>query len=148
MIFQRTNSRRPGAARRSGVAIVETAVVLPIVLVFILGALDFAHVMYANGTVSEAARAGARYAIVHGSMAATPSGPTANDANVASTAQSYALALDPTQLTVTSSWGNGNNFAGSPVTVTATYNCYLSVGKLVGLGTITVQGTTTMIITH
>jgi Flp pilus assembly protein TadG len=79
----------------------ELAMVLPIVLVFILGSIDFAEAMYAYGTVSEAARTGARYAMVHGSMASSPVGPAANDATVESVVRSNALALNPSALTVT-----------------------------------------------
>jgi Flp pilus assembly protein TadG len=127
---------------------VELALILPVFLVFILGIIDFAQIMYAYGTVSEAARVGARYAMVNGSRAASPVGPTANDANVASVVKQYAPALDPSRLTITSSWGSGNNQANSPVTVTVTYSCQLTVGHLVGLGNFSVQGSTTMLITH
>jgi Flp pilus assembly protein TadG len=128
--------------------VTELAVVCPVVLSMLLGTLDFAQVMYAHGTVAEAARAGARYAIVHGSRSSSPVGPSANDSTVQSVVKSYALALNPSRLNVTSSWGNGNNDASSTVTVTATYTCYLSIAKLVGLSTVTVKGTTTMRITN
>jgi Flp pilus assembly protein TadG len=124
------------------------AIVLPIILVFILGSIDFAQVMYAYDTVSEAARGGARYAIVHGSMSSSPVGPAANDATVASQVKTYAPALDPSRLTVTSTWGAGTNDATSPVTVTVTYQCQLSIAGLVGMGNMTVKGSTTMLITH
>jgi Flp pilus assembly protein TadG len=124
------------------------AFVLPVLLLLILGTIDFAQVMYAYCTVSEAARAGARYAIVHGSMAASPVGPTANDATVASVVQNYSPALNTNNLTITSSWGNGTNSATSPVTVSASYQCPLSIGGLIGLGPVTVTGTTTMTIAH
>ncbi len=139
--------RRTGRGRRA-TTVLELALVLPIVLVFILGSIDFAEVMYAYGTVSEAARTGARYAMVHGAMASSPVGPAANDATVESVVRSNALALNPSALTVTSSWGAGDNNVTSPVTVTATYTCNFSVGKLVGLGTINVSGSTTMMIAH
>src|SRR5260370_5393971 len=126
--------RRTGRGRRA-TTVPELAMVLPIVLVFVLGALDFAQVMYAYGTVSEAARMGARYAIVNGSNSVSPVGPVANDSTVAGVVQNAALALNPTYLTVTSSWGAASNAAPNPVTVTASYTCNLSVAGLVGLGT-------------
>jgi Flp pilus assembly protein TadG len=148
MIYAKNPTLRRTTTRRA-TTVPELAMVLPIVLVFLFGTLDFAQVMYAYGTVSEAARVGARYAMVHGYNSAAPVGPTANDATVASTVQTAALALNASQLTITSSWGAGDNAAGSPVTVTASYKVYLSVAGLVGLGSsVTVSGTTTMLITH
>jgi Flp pilus assembly protein TadG len=144
---ERVLLRRPARPRR-GTSVTELAFVLPIFLVFLLGTIDFAQVMYAYGTVSEAARAGARYAMVHGSMASSAVGPTANDATVATVVKNNALALNTSKLTITSSWGEGSNDATCPVTVTASYQCPLSVGQLVGLSSITVTGTTTMLITH
>jgi Flp pilus assembly protein TadG len=133
---------------RRGTSVTELALVLPVVLMFVLGAIDFAQVMYAYGTVSEAARAGARFAIAHGSAASLTTGPTANDSNVAAVVKYYAFALNQSNLTVTSTWGQGLNSSGSPVTVTATYTCYLSVGKLIGISSINVNGSTTMLIAH
>jgi Flp pilus assembly protein TadG len=124
------------------------ALILPVLLLLILGTIDFAQVMYAYCTVSEAARAGARYAIVHGSTAPTPVGPTANDATVAGVVKNYSPALNPQNLTITSSWPDGTNTATSPVSVTVSYSCPLSIGHLIGLGPITVSGTTTMTIAH
>jgi Flp pilus assembly protein TadG len=142
-----TLSRRARCGRR-GATTTELALVLPIILLLILGMVDFALVMYAYGTVSEAARTGARYAIVHGSAAGTPVGPTANNATVAGVVKANVPALDTSQVTVASSWGNGNNDPGSPVTVTVTYNCSLTAGKMIGCNSVTVSGTTTMLITH
>jgi Flp pilus assembly protein TadG len=141
MIRPTTTGRRPAARR--GATVAEMALVLPVVLVFLFGAIDLAQVMYAYGTVSEAARTGARYAIVHGSSASSPVGPSANDATVTSVVKSNAVALDTTRLTVTSTWGAGSNDAACPVTVTVSYDCPLVGGGLVGLGPVTVSGTTT-----
>jgi Flp pilus assembly protein TadG len=124
------------------------AVVLPVVLVLLLGSVLAAYVMYAYDTVSEAARGGARYAIVHGSMSSAPVGPTANDATVATVAKGYAPAPAPARLTVTSTWPAGTNDASSPVTVTVTYQCQLPGAQFVGLGTFNITGSTTMLITH
>jgi Flp pilus assembly protein TadG len=137
-----------GRRSRKAASAVEMAIISPIVLLFILAAMDFARVMWAYGTVSEAARAGARYAMVHGSMAATQAGPAADDANVNTVVTNNAYALDTTKLTVHSTWGESSNQANCPVTVTVTYPCQLFIGGLCGLSSVTVAGSTTMIITH
>ena len=135
-------------AHRQGTSVTELALVLPVVLVFVLGAIDFAQVMFAYGTVSEAARAGARYAISHGASSSLPAGPTANDANVQAIAKYYAFGLGSSNVTVTSTWSLGTNAIGSPVNVTASYTCNLSVGRLVGLSNFSVKGSSTMMVTH
>jgi Flp pilus assembly protein TadG len=124
------------------------AAILPFILVLLLGIIDFALIMYAYGTVSEAARVGARYAIVHGSRSASPVGPTANNATIDSVVRTNALALAAAQLTVNSSWNTGHNDANCPVTVTVTYNYHPFIGRLMGLGTIQLSGSTTMTITY
>lgn len=48
--------------RRSGLAAMELALVLPILLLLILGLLEFSLLFYARGSIVEASRAGARAA--------------------------------------------------------------------------------------
>ena len=146
MMYRPTAQVMP--SRRRGTSVTELAVVLPVVLVFVLGAIDFAQVMFAYGTVSEAARAGARYAISHGANSSLPAGPTANDANVQAVAKFYAFGLGSSNVTVTSTWGLSSNAIGSPVNVTASYTCRLSVGRLVGLSNFNVTGSSTMMVAH
>jgi Flp pilus assembly protein TadG len=133
---------------RRGTHIVELALILPVFLMFIFATLDFAMIMWAYGTVSEASRAGARYAMVNGSMAASPVGPAANDSTIQTKVQNNALALDTSRLTVTSSWPDGDNKPGHRVTVSANYDCKPVVGSLFGVPNCKVYGTTTMMITH
>jgi Flp pilus assembly protein TadG len=142
-----TPSQRAEQPRR-GTYVVELAAILPFVLLLLLGIIDFALIMYSYGTVSEAARVGARYAIVHGSAAKSPVGPIANDTTVESRVRASALALAASQLTVTSSWSTGHNDPSCPVTVTATYNYHPFIGRLMGLKSVTLNGSTTMTITH
>jgi Flp pilus assembly protein TadG len=123
------------------------ALVLPVVVIVLMALLEFSRLVYAYGTVSEAARAAARYAIVHGARATTPVGPAANNATLATVAMNNAPALDIGQLTVTSSWGYGSNDANCPVTVTVTYNYLPLFGQLLS-APITLTGSTTMLITH
>jgi Flp pilus assembly protein TadG len=124
------------------------ALVLPVVLLLTVGVMDFALVMYAYGTVSEAAHVGARYAIVHGSASSSAVGPTADDSTLQTHVKNAAPCLDASSLTVHSTWPDGSNDPGCHVTVTVSYPCQLSVGPLVGLNSVTVSGTSTMLITH
>jgi len=88
---------------------------VPILLVFILATVDFARVNYAYSVISDAAREGARYAIVHGSLAESldglcGSGPgaacDASGAKVIAAAKSLTIGIDTSQVTVAACWGN------------------------------------------
>ena len=63
--------------RSRGQALAEFALVMPMMLVMAIGVVDFGRVLWAQDIVSNAAREGARYAIVHGGSANTqcPLGP-------------------------------------------------------------------------
>ena len=50
--------------RQSGATIIEFALVLMLFLTFVLGITDFSRMLYTWNAASEAARAGARYAVV------------------------------------------------------------------------------------
>jgi Flp pilus assembly protein TadG len=58
----RTNLDRRGG--RSGQALVEFALVIPVFLLLLFGVVDFGRLIYMNSTVSQAAREGARLASV------------------------------------------------------------------------------------
>jgi Flp pilus assembly protein TadG len=62
--------RGPGPQRPRGQALVETALVLPLLLLLLIGTIDFGRGIYLYITVSNAAREGARVAIVNQSPAA------------------------------------------------------------------------------
>jgi Flp pilus assembly protein TadG len=71
-------NRRP----ERGQTLVEMALILPIFLLLLVSIFDLGHVVWANDTLSNAAREGARYAIVHGGSATNPCpvGPPSEDA--------------------------------------------------------------------
>ena len=60
---------------RRGQAIVEFALVAPIFILSLLALIEFGRAVYSIQMLHNAAREGARYAIVHGSGSFCPSGP-------------------------------------------------------------------------
>lgn len=136
------------AQSRRGAHVVEMAIILPVFLAMLIGIIDFARATYAYTAVVESARCGARHAMVNGATSTTVVGPTANNTTVEAVVKNNAKGLDTSLLSVASTWPNGTNTTGSPVTVTATYNFKLVVADLVGLQPITIRGTSTMMITH
>jgi len=57
--------RRPCGKQRTGAVIVEAAFVLPIVLLFLLGVVDYGRFLLTLHVVDNAAREGAAYAAKH-----------------------------------------------------------------------------------
>jgi len=105
-----------------GSTLVEFAVVLTVLFMFLFGIMDCARALYAYHFVSDAAREGARYAIVRGSSC--NSWGTACPA-AASDIQTYLrnvpLGIKSSAVTVTTTW-NPNNDPGSTVQVKVQYS--------------------------
>ena len=95
----------------------------------LIAVIDFGRMILLYTTVSDAARVGQRYAIVHGSDAGTPSGPANDDANVTAIVDNYAqvAGLNTANLTVHVYYytkGEATPACNSPgcwVKITATY---------------------------
>jgi len=59
-------NRTNNANGRRGVAAVEFALTLPLLMVFVLGCVDFGRVIHSYIAVANAARAGSEYGAMHG----------------------------------------------------------------------------------
>jgi hypothetical protein len=66
-----------GGGRSRGQALVEFSLVAPMLFLLILGAIEGGRYIFFNEVLSNSAREGARFAIVHGSGSSCPSGPPA-----------------------------------------------------------------------
>jgi Flp pilus assembly protein TadG len=118
--------------REDGQAIVEFALVLPLLMGLLLGIVQFGIVFNNYETLTDAARVGAR-------KAATARFVGDNGASAATAAKSAASGLDQTQLNVTihscpagTTWGttctvDDWSTTGNEVTVTATYPYQLKI---------------------
>lgn len=109
--------RRRLTARIEGQAAAETAMSIVLFLTIVLGIIEFARAMYSFDQVSEAAKLGVRYAIVHGSQSKTP----ATSSDITSYIQTELTGLDPDRLTINTSWSPDNN-PGSTVSVQVLYS--------------------------
>jgi len=110
-----------------GQALVETALVLPLVLILLVGIFDLGRAAFLSGTLNHAVREGTRYAIVHGALSTQPSGPGSptyvppdNDTAVTAAVERHMIGL-PAPLTVQSTWPDGNSYRGSQVIVTGSF---------------------------
>ena len=170
-------TRRSRHIRSRGQALLEFALVLPIFLSLLFLIVDFGRVVWATNSLANAAREGARYAIVHGGSASNPCpvGPSVpNVTNIPSASascpypspskqsiidavQAYAVAGGG-NVSVTVCYGSGcsgstdtagaTNARGTSVTVTVTSTINLVTGQFLGLGGYTMHGTSTMVINY
>jgi Flp pilus assembly protein TadG len=169
--------RRQGLLRRRsragrGQALVEFALVAPLFLFVLFGIIDFGRYVYYVQILNNAAREGARYAIVHGSNSLAPAGPAApatvtvdpNGTTVVSTVKQYATGVigDSTVLSIVPTWwhytsdpdpnaalngGDGDNGRNSLVQVIVTYQ-FQSVIPVVPIPPIQVKGSATLVINN
>jgi hypothetical protein len=118
----------PRHQNEHGQAMIEFSVVLLLMLTVIFGLLEVGNLALTWSALASAARAGARYAIVHGGARLGAgvdgsSGPGNNPPNVVSVVTSVATTagLSAGNLTVSVTYPDGMNTTGHLVTVTATY---------------------------
>ncbi|MEK6709809.1 MAG: TadE/TadG family type IV pilus assembly protein [Nitrospinota bacterium] len=137
--FERSSWRRllRAASRgRRGQAMVEFALILPILILLIMGVLDFARAFNVVQVVTNAAREGARSGII----------PTNTSATVTATVNTYLASAGQTGCTTTGANLGSAGAAGDSVTVTVTCPFQALTGTLIPgwTGTINLSQTATM----
>jgi Flp pilus assembly protein TadG len=107
---------------------VEMVICTFLLMMIILGIVEFGRMMLVYTALSNAARAGTRYAIVHGIDRSTGTGvdgqsSSSDTSQITTVVQNFASAglLDPTQLTITVAYPDTTNAPGNRVTVKVTY---------------------------
>lgn len=107
----------PIRGRQRGSVVIEFALTLMPALMLTLGMTDFGRGIWTYNTLSYAAREGARYAVVHGDESSTPATTT----KITEIVTNWAVGLDPSKLTVTTTW-DPDNSPGSEVEVDVNYD--------------------------
>ena len=157
-----TTTRRPRwggqrSGRVRGQALVEFALVAPIFFLVLFSIIEFGRYVYTVQILNEAAREGARYAIVHGSQSLCPSGPMpgvtiANPCDPTGQNVKDLVVRDATgvagtaPITPTVTWPV-DNARGHTVTVAVSYQ-FRTLIPIVPLPPIQVTGTATLVINH
>jgi Flp pilus assembly protein TadG len=119
-----TAMRKRRSARR-GSTMIEFSLVALLLMITIFASFEFDRMVLAYTSLAHAARAGVRYAIVHGSNRTgtgdPPSGP-GNTINVETVVKNFARTgtVDPATLAVAVAYPGGNT-PGSLVTITVTF---------------------------
>ena len=119
---------KPPHSRARGQALVEFSLVAFLSVMMLLSVVEISRVALVYTTVANAARAGARYAIVHGNMRTGsgvdgPSGPAQNPPQVITVVKNFASAglLNINALEITVNYPGASNAPGQPVAVTIVY---------------------------
>ena len=107
---------------------IETAVSYLLLFLIMAGVIQFCMLVYTYGVYAEAARAGVRYAVQHGSDSSTCSGPSAGctdstGANVVAAVDTYAARYVATMPNskVQANYPDSSSEPGSRVIVNVTY---------------------------
>ncbi len=116
--------------KRRGQSLVEFSVVTLLTVLMLLFVVEMGRMVLLYTTIANAARAGVRYAIVHGSSrgnTSTPvnnaSGPGNNPAQVVAAVDNYASSgpLATSLLVVSVTYPNASNAPGQPVKIAVVY---------------------------
>jgi Flp pilus assembly protein TadG len=150
-------TKRVQSNRRRGVAAVEAAIVLPVLVVVVLGMLDLSLLVLESNTLAEASRRLCRQAMVHGQLASpqmTVWGPT-TVSGTANDGTEYAEALNPelvtfdlTQVSYLINWPDGGNQPGNRVQVTVNYQYQPLMPLILGTSSVPIAMETTMEVAH
>lgn len=110
-------------AGRRGSALVEFAIVAMLLLTVMLACFEFDRMLLTYTSLANAASTGTRYAIVHGSVSPSASGPGNDPASVVTEVKNMAVLgmLDLSRLDVRVRYPDGHNDPGGQVTVTVVY---------------------------
>jgi Flp pilus assembly protein TadG len=107
--------------RRSGSAVVEAAIVLPVALFLIYVIFSGALMVLITDEVATASREGARFASVHGQQySSTTKRPAATADDIKAYVLAQGVTLDPSLMTVNVTW-NASNRMWNYVTVEVRY---------------------------
>lgn len=143
----RRNRQRP-----AGQALVEFALVAPLFFLLLFAIIDFGRYVYYVQILNNAAREGARYAIVHGSSdGLDPTGPGSPDPtgeDVKAVVRNYAIGvIGGGALDIQPSWPDGTNDRSQTVSVRVIYQ-FRSVFPVVPLPPVTIEGASTLVINN
>lgn len=123
-----TTIRRPGWASERGAELIEMAIALPLLLLVVLGIIDFGFLFQRYLVLTNAAMEGARVAVLPGySMS-----DAQNRATTYATTGGVPVPVTAVASGISLPGANGGSWPGVRVTVTHVYN-YSYIGPIAGL---------------
>jgi Flp pilus assembly protein TadG len=136
--------------RERGASLPETAIVMAVLLAVMFGIMDFGRALYTYGFVANAAREGARWAIVRGSKCTLLDHCSAKSADVQTYVQSLSEgAMNASSIGATVQFPScgGSNAPGCVAEVTVTYP-FTFIAPFVSKLTIPMSSTSEMVIAN
>lgn len=144
---------------RRGTTLVEVAISLTILMMFLIGILDYSLASFRIQLLSHVAHRVAREAAVHGPRAIPtwrggvwgplPFTTTLADSDpVAEIGRTVSAGLDPAEVTVNITWPNGSNAFGSQIVVEASMEWTPSFFGPIGGGSMTLSGRSVQNVVH
>lgn len=136
---------------------VEGAIIMVVFLTLIFGALDLSLAVSRYNMLSQAARQGAREAIVRGSLApprkaawgpATFTGTAAAQHEIAQTIRPSLVGIDPSTVNIIATWPDGANTELMRVRIALSMNHQLLFTAIFTNQEITLTANSTMYISH
>ena len=128
--------------RQRGTNLIEFGLAFMVFFAALYGVMEFGRIVASYNILSGAAREGVRYAVVHGSSSGSP----ATNTDIQNIVRSWAVGLQSSAVTVTTTWTPGNA-PGSKVKVLASYNVSPFTGLILKNG-ITLQSSSQMVISQ
>jgi Flp pilus assembly protein TadG len=155
-MWKRSHLAGRGGCRRQGATLVEMTLVILLFLTLVLGMLDLGIMVTRSQSLSQAARSGARAAIVRGefaevlgSLGSTAYSGTANDNQpIANAVRSQLILMNPANVRLNVTWPEGSNEVGKRVHVTVAADFTPLVTFVFGSPTWTLIGSSEMHIAH
>lgn len=153
-------ARRASAGPRRGAATVELAIILLVFIVLVMGFIDVGMAIFRQQLLAEAAREGAREAIVHGKLAPAgykggPWGTGTVDVKASSTAhpivdeiKPFLVRMDLEKTNIKVEWPENSNEIQKKVTVTVTTTYQPMITFIFGDTAIGLSASATMPIAH
>jgi Flp pilus assembly protein TadG len=143
-----------GRKCQRGSTMAETAIVMTTLLAMICGIIDFGRALYTYSFVAQTARQATRWAMVRGSQCTLLTDCNATQSQVQAYAQSLAYGfITPSSMTARTTWvscppGSSGNAPGCTVDVVVTYPFHFALPWTSSLGSMTMTGTSEMVISQ
>jgi hypothetical protein len=144
---------------RRGATLVEAGIAMTVLMMFLIGILDFTLASFRIQMLNHVAHRVAREAAIHGPRA-VPGwrggiwGPTTFVTTLAAAdpaadvGRTVSAGLNADAVTITIEWPNGNNAVGSPVVVETAMDWTPSFMRPLGLSVMTLRGQSRHVIVH
>jgi Flp pilus assembly protein TadG len=126
---------------RRGTAVIEFAIVAPVLFVLTIGTIDVGRLVWSASMLHHMAREATRYASVRGAESNNP----VTKADIVTYVKNRIIGMPAGDVDVVTTWTPSNS-PGGTVLVELDYTYSFLLGKLVGLDPLALQGESSMVV--